>query len=135
MRAVVDAMSALSPCASLGFLTRGVVRERVGSGRSMVKPLADVAVRGLTGTADAEDKAVETEAGSAEDEAGVFTAPEALSSRTIASTISFNLASSIIYLLRKKDGSPALSVRTPFFMRPKSTIHFSNSGAGRKLKS
>src|SRR5262245_54452509 len=135
MRAVVDAMSALSPCASLGFLTRGVVRVSVGSGRSMVKEPAEVPARGLTGTVEGEDKVVETEAGAAESEAEVFTAPEALSSRTIASTMALSLASSIIYLLRKKDGSPALSVRTPFFMRPKSTIHFSNSGAGRKLKS
>src|SRR6266508_4597942 len=95
----------------------------------------DVEVRGLTGTAEGEDKVVEAVAGTAESDAEDFTAPEAWSSRTIASTIAASLASSIIYLLRKKDGSPAFSVRTPSFIKPRSTIHFSNSGAGRSLKS
>src|SRR5258706_12875137 len=96
MRAVVDAMRARKPSASFGFLTRGVVRERVGSGKSMVRFAVEVAMRGLTGMAEGEDRVVETEADTAESEADVFTAPEACSSRTIASTIALSLASSII---------------------------------------
>src|SRR5262245_37753611 len=96
MRAVVDAMSARKPAASLGFLTRGVVRERVGSGRSIVMLAVEVAAPGFTGTAEGEDKVVETGADMAAFEMGVFTAPEAWSSRTIASTMALSLASSII---------------------------------------
>src|SRR5512142_3035724 len=82
-------------------------------------------------------------------EAGVETAPAATSCRTTASTIWLILASSIVlsslsfvfaaarqhrkrtryYLLRKNVGSPAFSVSTPSFIRPRSTIHFSNSAA------
>ena len=55
----------------------------------------EVAVRGLTGTAEGADNLEETAADAAESEPFVFTAPEACSSRTIASTIAASLASSI----------------------------------------
>ena len=51
--------------------------------------------RDLTGMDEDEDAAVETEAGEAEFEVGVFTAPEAWSSRTIASTMALSFESSI----------------------------------------
>ncbi len=50
---------------------------------------------GFEGTAEGEDNVEETGTGAGEDEAGVFTAPEALSSRTIASTIALSWVSSI----------------------------------------
>jgi len=49
----------------------------------------------LEGTAEDEDRVVEAEAGAAESEAGVFTAPDDLSSRTIASTMALSFESSI----------------------------------------
>src|SRR6266487_3506052 len=94
-------MSACSPSASLGFFTRGVVRESVGSGRSIWMSAVDAGVRVLTGIAEAADKDVEMGADAVEPPTGVisgsddFTAPEDFSSRTIASTIAFNLVSSI----------------------------------------
>src|SRR5512134_882188 len=100
MRAVVDAISALSPWASFGFLTRGIYRwsAPVGSGRSMLRFAVEVAVRGLTGTAEGADNPEETGAGGEESASFVRTAPDAWSSRTIASTIAASLVSSIKYL-------------------------------------
>jgi len=56
----------------------------------------EVAMRGLTETVEGADEVVETGAGAGEFDAGVFTAPASLSSRTIASTMALSLASSII---------------------------------------
>jgi hypothetical protein len=55
----------------------------------------EVAARGLTGTAEVADNVDAAEVDAAESEPFDFTAPEAFSSRTIASTIAFNLMSSI----------------------------------------
>src|SRR5574342_241143 len=84
----------------------------------MVREPVEVDGRGLTGTTEGEDSAVETETGAAEFEAVVFTAPEAFSSRTIASTMAFSLVSSINSLhspsLRaaslKRRGGEAISI-------------------------
>src|SRR5258706_7807047 len=110
MRAVVDAINAFKPSASFGFLTRGVVRERVGSGKSMVMLAVEVAARGFTEKADGEDKIVETKKGAGEFKAGVFSHPQAFSSRTNPTNISFRLASSIINLFGRLLGRRAFSV-------------------------
>src|SRR5829696_10107293 len=102
----------------------------------MDKFAVEVALRGLAGTTEAGDSGAETDAGAGSEPVPEgLTAPGAWSSRTIASTIAASLASSMHYLFKKKDGSPAFSVSTPSFINPRSTSHFSNSGAGRSLKS
>src|SRR5215212_6536420 len=102
----------------------------------MDKFAVEVTLRGLAGTTEAVGNVAETAAGACSEPVPEgLTAPVAWSSRTIASTIAASLASSIHYLLKKKEGSPAFSVSTPSFINPRSTSHFSNSGAGRSLKS
>src|SRR6266487_3896862 len=71
----------------------------------MLRLETEVAARGLTGTAEGEERVVETKAGALLEsdivpvgEADGLTAPEAWSSRTIASTIAASLASSIKHL-------------------------------------
>src|SRR6185436_2562616 len=110
MRAEVDAINAFKPCASFGFLMRGLLRNwgRVGSGKSMLRLETEVAARGLTGTLEGTDN--DDEAGDCFAPSGLamtfgFTAPDSFSSRTIASTIAASLASSISKISSSNDFS------------------------------